>query len=219
MPRLPRRFQNGECHHVINRGNVRSRLFFDAADYQLFLDLLTRAAEKFDIGLLGYCLMPNHWHLVVIPGETSELSRTMHWLTSSHVHRWLKMHERNGPGHVYQGRFLSIPVQHGIHVCRILRYVERNALAAELVTRAEDWPWGSAHQRLNGNAGPVLQRQSFLPDDQWLEHVNSPHVDDEIAAAIRRNLPVGDASWVRARDEALGLRHGFRCGRPPKARV
>lgn len=213
MPRLPRRHQQGEFHHVINRGNVRSTLFFDAADYRTFLDLLAKMVEKYPVGLLGYCVMPNHWHLVVVPATQMDLSRAMHWLTSTHVRWWARSHERHGPGHVYQSRFHSIPVQPGINVCRVLRYVERNALASDLAPRAEAWPWGSACQRVERRASPRLLAQSFLPPELWLEHLNAPVVDREVGEAIRRNLPIGDAAWVDARYAALGLSQARRPGR------
>lgn len=217
MPRLPRRLQQGEYHHVINRGNVRAGLFYGPSDYQLFVDLLGTTVERFSLPLLGYCVMPNHWHLVVVPLSQSQLSRSLHWLTSLHAHRWAEMHERKGPGHVYQGRFVSIPVQPGINVCRVLRYVERNASAARLAPRAEEWPWCSAHQRVARSRGPALLPQPFLPPDQWLEHLNSPHEDREIGGAIRRNLPVGDTDWIERRREALGLPTARPRGRPPRA--
>lgn len=216
MPRLPRRLQQGECHHVVNRGNLRATLFLDHADYEAFVGLLATAVARFPLPLLGYCVMPNHWHLVVVSPSQPDLSRAMHWLTSVHAHQWSKTHERTGPGHVYQDRFYAVPVQPGINVCRVLRYVERNASAAGLAARAEDWPWGSAHQRFTCGPGPKLLAQPFLAADQWLEHLNAPHVDQEIGAAIRRKLPIGDEAWIKMRCAALGLPPPRPPGRPPK---
>lgn len=218
VPRIPRRLQHGEYHHVVNRGNVRATLFFDWADYQAFASLLARTVREFPLPLLGYCLMPNHWHLLVVPPSQQDLSRAMHWLTSTHAHRWCKAHERKGPGHVYQGRFTSVPVEPGVNVCRVLRYVERNASEAGLARRAEQWPWGSAYQRLAGAPEPALLPQPFLPADQWLEHLNAPHVDKDIAEAIRRNLPIGSDVWKEARAVALGVGQARPRGRRPRKR-
>ena len=214
MPRVPRRYQTGEYHHVINRGNVRARLFFDDEDYQTFFELLTTAARRFGLPILGYCLMPNHWHLVVQSQAPGDLSRTMHWLTSLHAHAWARAHGREGLGHVYQGRFISVPVQPGPNLCRVLRYVERNALAANLAARAEDWRWSSACRRLTPGEGPALLPQSFLPSTLWLEYLNARHVDHDIREAIRSNLPIGDDDWVKARSERLGIVQRRNCGRP-----
>jgi putative transposase len=214
MPRPQRRYRQGEIHHVINRANERETLFFDEGDYRTFIDLLAHAVSRANLGLAGYCVMPNHWHLVIVTSGHRDLSRGMQWLTGTHAQRWSRSHPRRGPGHVYQGRFKSTPVQYGINLCRLLRYVERNALAAGLVSRAEAWQWGSAFQRHRGAGDPPLLPQTFLPPDQWLEHVNAPVIDREIGNAIRRNLPIGDSDWIAARREELRIRAAGKAGRP-----
>ena len=178
------------------------------------MDLLSQTVSRFDVRLLGYCVMPNHWHLILMPGTQTELSRAMHWLTSTHTRRWALAHTRPGPGHIYQGRFRSVPVQSGMSLSRLLRYVERNALESELVGRAEEWPWCSAHQRRACVEAPALLPQPFLPEDDWLDHLNAPARDADLAVAIRRNLPIGDPAWVKSlRDQAGPVR---RPGRPRK---
>jgi len=137
----------------------------------------------------------------------------MHWLTSTHTRRWTTTHDRPGPGHIYQGRFRSVPVQTGISLSRLLRYVERNALEGDLVKRAEEWPWCSAHQRMAAVDAPALLPQPFLPEPLWREHLNAPTRDADIGTAIRRNLPIGDEAWVKmVREPTQPAR---RPGRPP----
>lgn len=216
MPRTLRRHQHGECHHVINRGNLRARLFFDDDDYRTFISLLAATVDRFDLPLFGYCVMPNHWHLVVRTKTQPEMSRALHWLTTTHTVRWCRAHERPGPGHVYQGRFRSVPVQAGQSLCRVLRYVERNALAKGLCECAEAWPWGSAYQRVQVAEGPTLLPQPFLPQEQWLRYVNASEPDEDIAAAIRRNLPIGSDEWIRMLRELQERPKRPRPGRPPK---
>lgn len=216
MARVLRRHQQGECHHVINRGNLRARLFFNDEDYRTFVCLLAETVTRFDLPLLGYCVMPNHWHLVVLTKTQSGLSRAMHWLTTTHTIRWCRGHERPGPGHVYQGRFRSVPLQAGLSLCRVLRYVERNALEKRLCECAEAWPWGSAYQRLQASEGPALLPQPFLAEAQWLQYINSPEIDSDIGDAIRRNLPIGDPDWVKAVRGQRKPPDGRRPGRPPK---
>ena len=218
MPRSPRRHQHGEYHHVINRANNRSTIFFDGDDYHAFVRLLAAGVDKYALGLLGYCVMPNHWHLLLRPQSHTDMSRALHWVTSLHAHKWSRQHAREGLGHVYQGRFKSVPVQDGINLWRVLRYVERNALAAGLVTRAEDWPWCSAHQRRIGGQVPTLMPQRFMPQTDWLEHINLPADDPEVGEAIRNNLPIGDPAWVARRHAEIGIKPKSRGGRPPRAR-
>lgn len=205
--------------HVVNRASLRAKLFQTPEDYDLFVGLLSRSVRRFQLPLLGYCVMPTHWHLVVGSVTNSNLSRCMQWLTSMHAQLWCEAHPRRGPGPVYQGRFRSVPVQPGINLYRVLRYVERNASKADLSALAEDWPWGSARQRLQNCDGPELLPLELLPQAEWLRYLNEPTASDDIARAIRLNLPVGDEAWVRQRAKSLGLAERRRPGRPCKDQV
>ena len=93
--------------------------------------------------LLAYCVMPNHWHLVVWPHQDGALSRFMNWLTLTHTQRWHQHRHSVGEGHVYQGQFKSFPVETNEYFLVVCRYVERNAVRAGLVERAEQWRWSS----------------------------------------------------------------------------
>jgi REP-associated tyrosine transposase len=103
--------------------------------------------------MISYCLMPNHWHLVVGPVDPIRLSKLMHWVTVTHAVRW--HHHRNtvGLGPVYQNRFWSEVLPRADDLVRACRYVERNALRARLTRRAQDWPWGSLAERLRPEPG------------------------------------------------------------------
>jgi putative transposase len=81
--------------------------------------------------------MPNHWHLVLWPRKKGELSEFMRWLTVTHTQRWHASHRTSGTGPLYQGRFKSFPIEDDDHLLAVVRYVERNALRAKLVARAE----------------------------------------------------------------------------------
>ncbi len=111
----------------------RMTIFEDDADYEAFETVLAEAVERTRTRLLAYCLMPNHWHLVVWPRTDGELSRFVGWLTLTHTQRWHGHRQSTGSGHVYQGRFKSFPVEEDEHLYTVARYVERNALRANLV--------------------------------------------------------------------------------------
>ena len=124
-------------YHVLNRGVGRQRLFEKPADYAAFEGLMEETLEKSPMRICSYLLMPNHWHLVLWPERDGDLAAFMQRLTVTHVTRWQKHKRRVGEGHVYQGRFKSFPVQEDDYFYQVVRYVERNALRATLVDRAE----------------------------------------------------------------------------------
>src|SRR5580658_547315 len=107
MGRAKRAADGGLIHHVLNRANGRLRIFDDAADLEAFERILEEAVKRTGTDLLAFCLMPNHWHLVLKPHEDGELSRFVGWLTLTHTQRWHAHRHSAGTGHVYQGRFKS----------------------------------------------------------------------------------------------------------------
>jgi putative transposase len=139
MPRRLRQADGGFVYHVLNRGAGRMTLFEKPGDYQAFEQVMQHAVERTQTRLLCYCLMPNHWHFLVWPREDGELSEAMRWLTVTHSQRWHAHRQTAGTGPVYQGRFKSFPVQSDEHFLTVARYVERNAVRANLVARAEAW--------------------------------------------------------------------------------
>src|SRR5207244_13477143 len=141
MGRPHRAALGGYVYHVLNRANARMTIFDGPADYEAFEKVLLQAVERTQTRLLAYCVMPNHWHLVVWPRHDGELSRFVGWLTLTHTQRWHAHRRSIGSGHVYQGRFKSFPVQEDEHFYSVARYVERNALRANLTGRAEQSRW------------------------------------------------------------------------------
>src|SRR5580698_7753927 len=152
MGRAHRAAEGGYVYHVLNRANARTPIFEADGDYMAFEKTLTQAIERSAMRLLAYCLMPNHWHLVVWPREDGELSQFVGWLTLTHTQRWHAFRESAGSGHLYQGRFKSFPIQEDGHLYTVARYVERNALRANLARRAEQWRWGSLYRWSRGSA-------------------------------------------------------------------
>src|SRR5579871_6302201 len=185
MPRNPRASQGGYCYHVLNRGNGRRTVFHKDGDFAAFVKRLRRAGERVPVRLLAYCLLPNHFHLVLWPRADGELSDYMMWLLTAHVRRYHQHY--HGSGHVYQGRFRSFPIQEDAHLLTVLRYVERNPVRAGLAERAEDWPWSSAalwnkpEPRLlpvSGAAADLFEVPCLHPGPvsrgtDWLAHVNT----------------------------------------------
>ena len=135
--------------------------------------VLAECLVRVPVELLSYCVMPNHWHLVLRTTEPTELPRFMHWMTMTHAQRWHAVHETAGTGPVYQGRYKAVPVVSDEQLWRVCRYVERNPLSAGLVARAEDWRWSSLWHRCHNSHKLLLSRWQILLDERWPAFVNA----------------------------------------------
>jgi len=213
MPRTARASAGGYCYHVLNRGNARQEVFHKHAGYDAFRRLIGEACHRLPMRVVGYCLMPNHFHLVLWPYNDGDLSRFLQWLLTSHVRRYHRHY--GGCGHVWQGRFKAFPIEQDEHLLTVLRYVERNPLRAGLVLRAEDWRWSSLTAGDGWlNAGPVPR------GDEWLAWVNQPQTAAEEQAlrrCINRGTPFGSAAWQAETARRLDLEATLRPrGRPKR---
>ncbi|MGB2984404.1 MAG: transposase [Phycisphaerae bacterium] len=223
MGRPVRVTEPGLAYHVLNRRVMRLPLFQKDDDYLAFERVLAESLERPDApNLLAWCLMPNHWHLVVHAGERTNLSTWMQWVTVTHTHRWHAHTHTAGEGPLYHGRFKSFPVQEDVHFLTVCRYVEANAQRAKLVKRAEAWRWGSLWVRRSGKS--VLQRWLRpWPVDRprnWLVDVNRLMNEEALQCvrqSITRGVPLGDEPWKAHVASRLGLDITLRPrGRPRK---
>jgi putative transposase len=167
--------------------------------------------------------MPNHWHFVLWPEKDDDLTEFLRWLTHTHTQRWHAHYHTAGTGHLYQGRFKAFPVQQDDHLYTVLRYVERNALRARLVAKAEDWRWSSLAHRLRTEDDPIRQLLAPWPLPEpadWVQRVNRPETAAELGAVRRsvlRGQPFGSTVWQQRAAKGLHLEYTFRRpGRPKK---
>lgn len=223
MARSPRvDVVNIPCH-VLNRANRRAQMFMTHGDYAAFERLLEEAKKQAPVALYAYCLMPNHWHLVAAPYSDGALSVFIQWLTHTHAKRWNTAHDATGTGHLYQDRFKSFPIQTDEHFLTVCRYVERNALRANLVERAEHWRWSSAWRRQFGSdeQSGILDAWPVPRSNDYLEWLNTPHTADELQAirsSIQRGKPYGAPEWTGHIAGQFGISVRQR-GRPRKKMV
>ena len=222
MGRPLRTAVGGLVYHVLNRANGGIRLFEKAGDYEAFEQVMAEAHERVPMRILSYCLMPNHWHMVLWPREDGDLSEFVRWLTLTHTQRWHAHHHSAGAGHLYQGRFKSFVIQTDEHLLTVCRYVERNALRARLVERAEGWRWSSLWRRQFGDAeARALLSDWPLPRPRdWAARVNRPERKEELEAlrgSVNKGRPFGSDEWVARTVKRLGLISTIRLrGRPRK---
>ena len=196
------------------------RLFHKPGDYAAFERMLGEGLERYPVELFTYCIMPNHWHLVARPKTDAALGRWLGWIGVTHVRRHHEHYHRRGGGHLYQGRFKSFPVADDEHFLTLCRYVEANPLRAKLVERAEQWQWGGLWRRTHRRSGPPLTAWPIERPARWLERVNAPVADEQLAGlqeSVQRGRPFGAPAWVQATAARLGLGFTLRGpGRPRK---
>jgi len=206
--------------HVLNRGIGRMQIFRAEKDYDAFGHTLEQTLRVAPIRICAYCWMPNHWHFVLWPQRDGDLSKFMQRMANMHTQRWQRAKLRVGYGHLYQGRFKSFPIENDEHFYSVVRYVERNALRAGLVERAEDWKWGSLYRRTRKMRGPLLADWPLPQPSDWAEYVNLPQTEAELESirrCLRRGSPFGNAAWIEQTADQLGLQSTLRRrGRPHK---
>jgi putative transposase len=188
-------------YHVINRANARVTIFNTDKDYTHFESLLAEAKELLDMRILAYCIMPNHFHLVLYPRNDGDMSEFMRWLTTTHVRHYRVETKSIGYGHLYQGAYKSFPVEKDEYLTTLIRYVEQNPLRAKLVKHAEDWTYSSLYRRMKGTPKQkklLATLPTILPKN-YLKEVNMLYNEDTLDAvrqSVERGTPYGSDRWV-----------------------
>jgi len=228
MPRAPRPVADGLLYHALNRGNNREAVFFQAEDYLAFLKALGQTQHRYPFRLFGYCLMTNHFHLLLSPEPGQSISRILQSLSVAHT--WHYHRAQGTVGHIWQGRFKSPVIQDDDHALVVLRYLEANPLRAGMVSSLASYPWSSYRVHGMGLTDPLLTRmpvwETLAKDDArrqayWRQWLHTPVTEAEVAA-VRRSVvsgrPFGSAPWTDLMAGMLGLRLDERKrGRPKKA--
>ncbi len=203
---------------MLNRGVGKMRLFRGKQDHEAFQRCLRETLELLPMRVLGYCVMSNHWHLVLWPQGDGDLAKFMLRLTISHVRRWLIHRGEVGTGHVYQGRYKSFPVQDDDHLATLCRYVERNPLRANLVKSCVDWPWSSAGQlalpeqlKIPITKLPIPRRKDWVP---WVDQPQTAAEEAALSRCITESRPYGSERWLEKVKKTHGWREPLKRGRP-----
>ena len=186
MPRLNRIVAEGAPHHITQRGNGRQRLFFTDADHLLYLHLLQTYSAKYELKIWGYCLMPNHVHLITVPENRLSMARTLQCLNAAYS-RYFN-HLRSTSGHAWENRFYSCPMDNA-HRWMALCYVERNPVRAGIVPVESDYRWSSAAAHLAGYDPLGLLdfeewERSYTPS-RWSDVLKEGVYDEAIQSRLR----------------------------------
>ena len=220
MGRVSRVDIGNQFYHVLNRANARLPIFKKEKDFEAFEKILEEAKDKYEMRILAYCLMPNHWHLILCPKKDGDLNLFMQWLTLTHTQRWHAHYHSVGYGHLYQGRYKSFLIQNDQYLLSVCRYVESNAYRADLTKKAEGWRWSSLWRR---EYGSIEQRELLsdwpadIPNDYILS-INRPQAEKElkyIRECANKSRPFGNESWLDKVVKKFGLEMTLRRpGRP-----
>ena len=224
MGRPKRSDEAGVIYHMLNRANRRATIFHKHDDYEAFERILADALERSPkLELFSYCLMPNHWHLVVRPKKHGEMSRFAQWLGLTHTQRYNAHYHTTGEGHLYQGRYKSFPVQDDDHFLSVCRYVERNAFTADLCESPDQWRFGSLYRWRHGTTKEksLLSKWPISRRPNWVRWVSEPLTTKEqkrLQWSMQRGAPFGEETWVESAARKLNLESTMRPrGRPRKA--
>lgn len=212
--RQPRQASTTGFFHLASRSAGDVPIFLRATDYRAFLSILHRAIARHEIRLICYAVLPSQWHLVAGPAEPGVLVRAMRWVAATHTGRWRRLRGTDGLGTACWSDFQWECLTAAEDLVQVCRYVERRALRAGLVHKAEDWPWSSVAERFRLSPRLPLVTTAFLTSPSWVDYVNRPltllemrghqrHAQDSASAAdlgdlrLTRRLLVDRAEFPR----------------------
>lgn len=222
MPRIARVAVGNTIYHVLNRANGRVKIFEGRKEYQHFESLLKEGKDLIAMRILAYCIMPNHFHLVLYPRNDGDLSEFIRWVTTTHVRQRRVATKSVGHGHLYQGTYKSFPIQENKHLIDLIRYVEQNPLRAKLCRRAKHWQWSSLYRREKGSREEkklLAELPTELPRN-YLQSVNMILTDEQLTDlrySVNKGKPYGAIEWVERMVKEYNLESTLRgVGRPKK---
>lgn len=217
MARLARVVVPNVAHHVTQRGNRRSDVFFSNEDYKVYLKLLQEYNEIYRLKIWAYCLMSNHIHMIIVPEDEkglAKLLRAAHTKFALHVN-----HIQHWTGHLWQNRYFSCPMDDS-HLLAAVKYVELNPVRAGIVKNAEDYLWSSARAHIRKQRDTVLSMDCPLLEtvrdwQGWLREGLPSDIIADIRKSTKSGRPLGTEGFVLQAEKLLSrvLRPGKR-GRP-----
>jgi putative transposase len=222
MPRIARICGINHPHHITQRGNNRETVFFDDEDRRFYLNTLSRYIDEWDIEIWAYCLMTNHVHILAVPRKEESLAKGM---GSTNLVYTQYINRRYGrSGRLWQNRFFSTVIERESYLWAVARYIERNPVRANIVKKAEDYPWSSAKAHVVKAKDEVLSGESWLGENEFSAYRDSLRKEDKklndfIRKATSTGRPLGHGEFVKSIGKMIGrdiISKGV--GRPNKSK-
>ncbi len=193
----------GAFYHITSRGDRREPIYLNQTDFEDFIDLFSDVCERYHWRCHAYCLMTNHYHLLV---ETIDgnLSAGMRQLNGVYTQRFNKRHQH--VGHVFQGRFKAILVDADAYLLQLARYIVLNPVRANMVKTASQWPWSSYQYTIGRLESPAwletdrlltgFSEQRINAQKAYIEFVQSAPRQSNIWKNLRHQIYLGDKDFV-----------------------
>jgi putative transposase len=219
MPRIARVIAVGFPHHIIQRGNNRQKVFFAQVTREKYLDLLKEYSQKWKAGILAYCLMDNHVHLLIRPQNKESLAKLMQGVTLSYTKYRNKRY--NKTGRLWESRYYSCVVDEEKYLWAVARYIEQNPVRARMVRKPEDYSYSSACGHITGTKDEVLNEKLFEGNESsdYVKFIRSAIPEKEINSirlATKRNKPLGNINFLKKIEKLLNI--DFRNNPPGRPR-
>lgn len=207
MPRIPRIVLPNYPHHIIQRGNNRHQVFFDNKDRQNYLKLLGLFSKENHCKIYAYCLMVNHIHLLLEPGEKDSLAKLMQKLALCYTQYFNSKYKRTG--RLWECRYHSSLIDKDSYMWAVIRYIETNPIKAEITERVEGYRWSSARTRLLGKDGKHIKLQRYfnegeLEDYKKSIYINQANAETYITKQTYYGRPIGNKKFLMGIGTKLG---------------
>ena len=220
MPRIARVTAPNYPHHITQRGTNKTHIFLDDEDRYYFLQSLKEYADRTGTKIWAYCLMGNHFHLLLVPRDEQSLGKCLHGATFRYAQHFNKKYERTG--RLWQNRYFSCVVDERYYLWGVAQYIEMNPVRANLVNKPELWKWSSAKAHIKGEKDSIIDKDQWLDETERAEYqrfVNEESKDEEIRKATSTGRPLGSVGFVEKLEaelkRALKPKKG---GRPKKVK-
>lgn len=224
MPRMARVIVPNLPHHIVQRGHNRKAVFVEPYDYQYYLDTLLEWKRELGIKVYAWCLMTNHVHLILDPGDDRLAIGLLMKRLAGRQTRYVNKHESRS-GSLWEGRYKASAIQTDSYLLQCCRYVELNPVRAAMVSRAENYPWSSYRSKIGLGGSPILDpdpcyAELARPTEQYRHFVEQGLSDEEyrlIRERVQRNGLTGNGAFIDEVEQRIGLRIEYRLpGRPGK---